>query len=59
MTIIARAADASSDVALIALGNTLGAQGTSPAALSAAADYSGPGALEVPVFEREIGSDRR
>ncbi|MDR6381823.1 hypothetical protein [Paraburkholderia caribensis] len=54
MTIIARAADASSDVALIALGNTLGAQGTSPAALSAAADYSGPGALEVPVFEREI-----
>jgi hypothetical protein len=54
MSIIARAADASSDDALLALGNSLGARGTNPAALSAAADYSGPGALEVPVFEREI-----
>jgi hypothetical protein len=53
MTIIARAADASSDPALIALGNTMGGGG-SVQALSAAADYSGPGALEVPVFEREI-----
>lgn len=54
MTIIARAADASSDAALIALGNTLGASGNGMQSLSAAADYSGPGALEVPVFEREI-----
>ena len=54
MTLIARAADVSSDVALIALGNTLGASGQGMHALSAAADYSGPGALEVPVFEREI-----
>ncbi|CAE6838447.1 hypothetical protein [Paraburkholderia nemoris] len=54
MTIIARAASASEDPALIALGNTLGASGQGMHALSAAADYSGPGALEVPVFEREI-----
>lgn len=54
MTIIARAADASSDTALIALGNSLGAGGSGMHSLSAAADYSGPGALEVPVFEREI-----
>lgn len=52
--IIARSADTSDDVALLALGNTLGARGTSMTALTAAADYSGPGALEVPVFEREI-----
>jgi hypothetical protein len=52
--IIARAADASNDPALLALGNTLGARGASVQALSAAADFSGPGALEVPVFEREI-----
>lgn len=54
MTILARAASASEDPALIALGNTLGASGQGMHALSAAADYSGPGALEVPVFEREI-----
>ncbi|MGA7781094.1 MAG: hypothetical protein WCA85_25770 [Paraburkholderia sp.] len=54
MTIIARAADTKDDTALLALGNSLGSQGTSPLAISAAADYSGPGALEVPVFEREI-----
>ncbi|CAJ0698795.1 hypothetical protein [Ralstonia holmesii] len=52
--IIARAADTSQDEALLALGSSLKASGTSLKALSAAADYSGPGALEVPVFEREI-----
>ncbi len=52
--LIARSADTSEDVALLALGNTLGAHGSSLQALTAAADYSGPGALEVPVFEREI-----
>ncbi|MBJ9663189.1 hypothetical protein [Burkholderia gladioli] len=52
--IIARSADATTDVALVALGNSLGAGGSSLQSLSAAADYSGPGALEVPQFEREI-----
>lgn len=52
--LIARSADTSEDVALLALGNTLGARGNTLQALTAAADYSGPGALEVPVFEREI-----
>ncbi|WP_186211152.1 hypothetical protein [Burkholderia gladioli] len=52
--LIARSADTSTDDALLALGNVLGASGNTVQALSAAADYSGPGALEVPVFEREI-----
>lgn len=53
MSLVARAVD-DHDPALIALAGALGARGASPESLSAAADYSGPGALEVPVFEREI-----
>lgn len=39
---------------LLALAAATGARSKNFADLSAAADYSGPGALEVPVFEREI-----
>lgn len=49
MTIKAVSADPYKDALLVALAGQSG-----PNTLQAAADYSGPGALEVPVFEREI-----
>jgi hypothetical protein len=49
----ARAVDPAFDPIILALAGYSGVQG-GQRALSAAADYSGPGALEVPMFEREI-----
>jgi hypothetical protein len=49
----ARAVDPGFDPVILALAGHAGKRGGQQA-LSAAADYSGPGALEVPIFEREI-----
>ena len=50
----AYAADPSEDPILLALAGHSGRPGGGSKNLAAAADYSGPGALEVPMFEREI-----
>jgi hypothetical protein len=54
MRLQARAADPHEDPVILALAGLAGVNGGGARALSAAADYSGPGALEVPIFEREI-----
>jgi hypothetical protein len=50
----AYSADPSEDSILLALAGHAGKPGGGSRNLAAAADYSGPGALEIPMFEREI-----
>lgn len=45
---------ATDDPVLVAMASASGVRTTGAATLAAAADFSGPGALEVPLFEREI-----
>jgi hypothetical protein len=54
MRAIAYSADPSEDPVLLSLAGHSGKRGNGTANLAAAADFSGPGALEVPMFEREI-----
>lgn len=54
MPAIARAVDPYTDEIVTALAGLAGAKQGGARSISAAADYSGPGALEVPIFEREI-----
>lgn len=55
LTMNARSADPHTDPVILALAGMAGARPSGGSAnLAAAADYSGPGALEVPIFEREI-----